>query len=80
MNRRAIAQKVKYCAKFCYSALIATLLFLLSAWLWFLIFCFGGATLIILGVRYIAGDAYAYIVAGVLCFVAAALIRRALHG
>lgn len=80
MDFKRICRRISSSAKFCYGVLVAALVFLLSAWLWFLLFCFGGAFLLIAGVRYVAGDGYANVAAGLLCFAAAALIRRALNG
>lgn len=65
-------------AKQAYKGVVGFSLFLLSAWVWFVVLCFGGAYLLINGVRILAGDGCAYLVGGILCFLAAALIRKGL--
>ncbi len=50
--------------------------FLLAAQLWFLAFYFGGVACVIVGINRIAGEPYAFVVAGVLFIATAALIRR----
>jgi hypothetical protein len=54
--------------------------FLTSAILWVLVLCAGGAASIVFGVRMLAGDALAFIVAGIFLLLTAALVRRGLIG